>query len=57
MSVNVVMIEVGMAMELMSTVRQSRMKIQTMSDASKRAEDQVFFQRLDRLLDVGGRSP
>ena len=34
-TVKVVMIEVGMAMELIRTVRQSRMKSQTMSDASK----------------------
>ena len=35
MTVNVVMIEVGMAMELISTVRKSRMNSHTMNDASR----------------------
>ena len=34
-SVKVVMIEVGIAIELMSTLRQSRMNSQTMKDASR----------------------
>ena len=34
-SVNVVTIDVGIAMELISTMRQSRMKSQTIRDASK----------------------
>jgi len=34
-TVNVVMIEVGMAMELISTVRRSRMNNHTMKDASR----------------------
>ena len=34
-TVKVVMIEVGIAIELINTVRQSRMKIQMMSEASK----------------------
>ena len=35
MKVNVVMMEVGIAMELISTMRQSRMKSQTMMEASR----------------------
>ncbi len=35
MMVNVVTMEVGIAMELMSTVRQSRMKMKTMTLASR----------------------
>ena len=35
MTVNVVMIDVGIAIELIRTMRQSRMKSQTMNEASK----------------------
>ena len=35
MNVNVVTIEVGIAIELISTIRQSRMNSQTMNEASR----------------------
>ena len=53
MKVNVVMMDVGMAIELISTIRQSRMKSQTMNEASKLPSNKVLFQRGYRRLDVG----